>query len=74
MSIGKAGGNPAVNTGGEVLFEFQRVGSYMKVTAIDPHTGDEVSVAGPVSGSTELLKRTAISKLRFVQARNAQKK
>lgn len=69
---GKTGGRDM--PGGEVLFEFQRVGSYMKVVAIDPATGDEVSVAGPASGSTELLKRTAINKLRFVQARNAQKK
>lgn len=53
--------------GGDVLFEFQRVGSYMRVTAIDAKTGVEVTVAGPATGSQELLKRTAINKLRFVQ-------
>lgn len=52
---------------GEVLFEFQRVGSYLRVTAIDAKTGVEVTVAGPATGSQELLKRTAINKLRFVQ-------
>ncbi|AWK87486.1 DUF6898 family protein [Azospirillum thermophilum] len=57
--------------GDEVLFEFHRVGAYMKVVAIDPKTGVEVSVAGPASGSLELLKRTAINKLRFVQTRDS---
>jgi hypothetical protein len=56
---------------GEVLFEFQRVGSYLRVTAIDAKTGVEVTVAGPATGSQELLKRTAINKLRFVQNKNA---
>lgn len=51
---------------GEVLFEFLRVGNYMKVVAIDPATGTEVSVLGPASGSRELLKRTALGKLRYV--------
>lgn len=69
---GRAGGGQAGNKGGgEVLFEFQRVGSYMKVVAIDPATGTEVSVAGPATGSTELLKRTALNKLQFVLNRGA---
>lgn len=55
----------------EVYFEFQRVGSYLKATAIHAGTGTEVSVAGPAVGSRELLKRTALNKLRFVMARNA---
>ena len=32
----------------EVLLEFQRVGSYMKATAMDAATLTEVSVVGPV--------------------------
>lgn len=56
-------------TDGDVLFEFQRVGSYLRVTAIDARTGVEVTVAGPATGSQELLKRTAINKLRFVQSK-----
>lgn len=59
---------------GEVYFEYQRIGMYMKVSAIDGATGTEVSVAGPASGSRELLKRTALAKLRFVMQRDAQKK
>ena len=59
---------------GEVLFEFQRVGSYMKVMAIDPVTATVVAVVGPASGSLELLKRTAISKLQFVLKRDAAKR
>lgn len=60
-------------TGGkitEVLFEFHRVGSYLKVCAIDPVTGTEVSVVGPATGSRELLKRTAIAKLEMVLRKN----
>lgn len=60
--------------GGEVFFEFQRIGMYMKVSAIDSATGTEVSVAGPANGSRELLKRTALAKLRFVMERDAKKK
>lgn len=60
------------NEDGEVFFEFHRVGSYMKVTAIDAASGTEVSVAGPATGSRELLRRTALNKLRFVMNRNAQ--
>lgn len=59
--------------GDEVLFEFHRVGSYLKVVAIDGKTGVEVSVVGPASGSLELLKRTAVSKLRYVQNRDGAK-
>ena len=59
---------------GDVYFEFQRVGSYMKVSAIDAATGTEVSVAGPATGSRELLKRTAMAKLRYVLERDAAKK
>jgi len=56
----------------EVLLEFQRIGAYMKAIAIDPKTGTEVSVAGPATGSRELLTRTAINKLRYVlQRKNA---
>ncbi|MDR6771156.1 DUF6898 family protein [Azospirillum sp. BE72] len=64
----------AGNGDGEVLFEFQRVGSYLRVTAIDAQTGVEVTVAGPATGSQELLRRTAINKLRFVQNKGAQNK
>lgn len=69
-----SGNQPAGKGLGEVLFEFQRVGSYLKVMAIDPETATEVSVVGPASGSLELLKRTAVNKLQFVMKRDAEKK
>lgn len=50
----------------DVLLEFQRVGQYMKAIAIHAGTGVEVSVVGPAAGSKELLRRTAINKLRYV--------
>ncbi|MBK3773869.1 DUF6898 family protein [Azospirillum aestuarii] len=71
---GQAAGNGTGSGLGEVLFEFQRVGSYLKVMAIDPVTATEVSVVGPATGSLELLKRTAISKLQFVMKRDAAKR
>ncbi len=57
----------------EVLLEFLRIGNYMKVIAIDPQTGTEVSVAGPANGSRALLTRTAINKLNYVLQRNSAK-
>lgn len=57
--------------GREVLLEFQRVGSYMKATAMDPETMTEVSVVGPVNHSQELLRRTVLAKLEYVLARKA---
>lgn len=56
----------AMSKDGEVLMEFHRIGTYMKAVAIDPNTGTEVSVVGPATGGQELLRRTAINKLRFV--------
>ncbi|HYG88284.1 MAG TPA: hypothetical protein VD978_18725 [Azospirillum sp.] len=57
----------------EVLLEYQRIGTYMKVSAIDPKTATEVSVAGPATGSRELLTRTALAKLKYVLRKNAAK-
>lgn len=57
--------------GREILYEFQRVGAYLKVTAIDAATGREVCVSGPARGSRELLTRTAAAKLRYVIERDA---
>lgn len=59
--------------GGDILFEFHRIGSYLKVVAIDADTATEISVVGPATGSRELLKRTAIAKLRYVLQRDADK-
>lgn len=50
----------------EVLYEFRSVGRYLRVNAIDPRTGIEVSmVADPRYGET-LIKRLAARKLAYV--------
>jgi hypothetical protein len=58
---------------GEILFEFLRMGKFMKAIAMDANTGTEVSVFGPAKGCNELLKRTAVSKLRMVMSKEAAK-
>jgi hypothetical protein len=55
----------------EVLLEFQRVGSYMKATAMDAATLTEVTVVGPINHSQEMLKRTVLAKLEYVLAKKA---
>lgn len=52
----------------EVLIEFQRVGMYLKATAVDPDTLTEVSVVGPLHAEAQ-LKRTVVAKLSYVLAR-----
>lgn len=52
----------------EVLIEFQRVGVYLKATAVDPDTLTEVSVVGPLHAEAQ-LKRTVVAKLNYVLTR-----
>jgi len=50
----------------EVLFEFVKIGRHLRVNAIDPRTGIEVSmIADPRYGET-LIKRLAARKLAYV--------
>ena len=58
---------------GAVLFEFIRIGAYVKVIAVDERTGTEVSMVGDPSRSSDYLKRIALQKLERVMARNVQK-
>ncbi len=53
----------------QVLFEFVRVGHVVKVNAIDPETGIEVSMVGDAKASSETLKRLAARKLEYVLAK-----
>ena len=53
----------------EVLFEFRRVGRFLKVTAIDPDTNTEVSMVGNPRYSQQMLKRNATRKLVYVIAK-----
>ena len=64
------GGNPRTNAPnmglGNVIFEFSAMGNAVKVFAIDPESGLEVSIVGPVNAGEEVLRRTAMSKLRYM--------
>jgi len=48
----------------EVIFEFYRVGAYVKVSAVDPVTCIEVQIMGPANVGREPLERIALRKLR----------
>jgi hypothetical protein len=50
----------------QVLFEFIPRGRYVKVSAVDPVTGTEISIVGDAQASAETLKRIATQKLEFV--------
>ncbi len=54
---------------GEVLFEFIRVGSAVRVVAIDPESGTEIVMVGAPGYSEEYLKRLATRKLIYAIAR-----
>ncbi len=53
----------------EVLFEFRSVGRFVRVAAIDPITGIEVTMVGDVTYGEEMLKRIATRKLKYVIAK-----
>lgn len=59
-------------TGREVYFEFRRIGSYMRVSAIDSVTGTEVTIAGDPKAGEAMLKQTALRKLQYVMAKKQQ--
>ncbi len=48
----------------EVYFEHIRLGSAVRVAAIDAATGTEVTVMGPATASQADLERLALSKLK----------
>lgn len=50
----------------EVLFEMVQIGNVIKVTAIDPVTGVEVSIVGSSNMSEFSLKANAKRKLEYV--------
>jgi len=55
----------------DIIIEFSRIGAYVKVTAVDPVSLMEASIVGPAAGSPEILKRTAVQKLRFVLSKRS---
>ncbi|MBE6452361.1 MAG: hypothetical protein E7012_02595 [Alphaproteobacteria bacterium] len=50
----------------EILFEYIRQGSYVKVTAIEPETKTEASVVVPASLNQEQMNLQALQKLNYV--------
>ena len=58
----------------EVLFEFRRVGNYIKVSAVDPVTYTEVSIVGAPSAGQAALQRVATNKLRYVLEKNGRQR
>ena len=50
----------------EILIELMQVGNAVKVTAVDPVTGTEVSIVGSPSDGEDVLKRNAVNKLMYV--------
>jgi hypothetical protein len=53
----------------EVIFEFLRVGTAVKVTAVDVATGIEASIVGDPAAGETALKRLARQKLEYVRAK-----
>ncbi len=50
----------------EVLFEFRRVGKFVKVSCVDPITLTEVSIVGSPRASQRFLERAARRKLEYM--------
>ncbi len=52
--------------GREVIFEFFKIGTYVKVTAMDTKTMVEASISGPASAGEAMLKANALKRLAYV--------
>ena len=55
----------------EVIFEFVRVGSAVKVTAVDAATGIEATIVGDPAAGETALKQLALQKLEYVRAKQS---
>lgn len=60
-----AQGSGPKNSGQNYIVEFLQVGNAVKVSAVDPKTGIEVSVVGSPLMSRDQMARTAIQKLEY---------
>ncbi len=56
----------------EVILEFIVQGSYVKVSAVDPVSGTEVSIVGDRKAEQSYLESVATKKLAMVMKKNAQ--
>lgn len=66
---GATAGTDGTMRGREILYEFQRVGNFVKVSAIDAETGVEASISGPVTAGDAILRLNAARRLEFVMRR-----
>ena len=48
------------------IIEYYQLGNSVKVSAIDPETGKEVSIVGPATQSRKELARVAVQKLEYM--------
>ena len=55
-----------MSQGDDYIIEFTVIGNVMKVTAIDPISGTEVSMVGSPVMSQEFLAKRAVKKLEYV--------
>lgn len=55
------------------IIEFTRIGTTVKVTAIDPRTMTEVSIVGGARYSQDFLTRRAVKKLEYVLSKAMKK-
>ncbi len=56
---------------GNYIIEYIPIGGYVKVSAIDPFSGKEVSIVGDAAASKETLSNLAIKKLEYVLNKEA---
>lgn len=50
----------------EIIFEFFKIGAYVKVSAMDAATLTEATMQGPANMPEAILRREALKKLEFV--------
>ncbi len=55
---------------GETIFEFHRVGAYVRVTAMDTATLTEITISGPATATQAQLQNLALRKLAYVIKKN----
>ena len=53
-------------SGREIIFEFHRIGAYVKVIAMDVSTQEEISITGAANAPQEYLEKLARDKLFMV--------
>ena len=58
----------------EIIIEIQRIGSILRVAAVDVATGTEVIFQAPASASRIAINRHAANKLRYVMRKAATSK